>query len=127
MRSIAFKLLVAVCALHVSGAHWCALQALAWTGMIVSRSQTATVSEAVSTTFDGDHPCALCQVVEKGQQREQENQDARLVEVLAKLSFLQPAAVAVPAPTSAGFIYEDGGHARNSRAECPLLQPPRLA
>src|SRR6188768_3978782 len=88
VRFTAFRILAILCALHVSGAHWLALQTAAWTGMLVSRSQSATVSEAVRTTFDGDHPCPLCQAVEEGQQREKDQESARLIEVLGNLNFI---------------------------------------
>ena len=95
--------------------------------MIVTRAQTATVSEAVSTTFDGDHPCALCQVVEEGQQREKESDTARLAEVLAKLSFLRPPAVEVPAPTSVIFDFEARVTLVSPRVDAPPSPPPKLA
>ncbi len=68
------SLLCLVCALYLSGAHWMLLQTAAWTGMIFSRTQTATVAEAVKTTFDGDHPCGLCTAISKGQEEEQQKQ-----------------------------------------------------
>ena len=127
MRTIAFKFLAIVCALYVSGAHWCALQAFAWTGMLVSRAQTATVSEAVRTTFDGDHPCALCQAVEEAQQREKENESARLAEALAKVNFLRPAALAVPAPTSEAIVFHERVTLACPRVDAPPSPPPKLA
>ena len=127
MRRIAFQLLAILCALYVSGAHWCALQTLAWTGMLVSRAQTATVSEAVRTTFDGDHPCALCQAVNEGQQRENENDTARLAEALAKLSFLRPPSVVVPAPTAVAFDFEVRVTLVCPRVDTPPSPPPTLA
>ena len=127
MRSIAFKFLAVVCALYVSGAHWCALQAFAWTGMLVSRAQATTVSEAVATTFDGDHPCALCQAVEDAQQREKENDSALLLEALAKVSYLRPAALAVPMPTSEAMIFCERVRLVCPRVDAPPLPPPKLA
>ncbi len=127
MRSIAFKFLAVVCALYVSGAHWCALQTFAWTGMLVSRAQTSTVTEAVATTFDGDHPCALCQAVEEAQKREKENDSALLVEALAKMSYLRPAALDVPAPTSEAVIFRERVTLVCPRVDTPPSPPPKLA
>src|SRR5688572_27774761 len=56
VRSVLLRALAIVCALQVSGAHWLALQTVAWTGMLVTRSQQAGVEEAMRTTFDGQHP-----------------------------------------------------------------------
>lgn len=58
-------------ALWLSGNHWMVLQVTAWSGMIVSRSMEKGVSEAIATTFDGEHPCTLCQVIHDAQDEEQ--------------------------------------------------------
>jgi hypothetical protein len=31
--------------------------------MLIERSQTSTFTEAIRTTFDGQHPCQLCKVI----------------------------------------------------------------
>lgn len=36
------------------------LQLVAWTGMLMNFSKTESFQEAVSKTFDGEHPCQLC-------------------------------------------------------------------
>ncbi len=54
------------------GAQWAVLQGVAWIGMAVSYSlEEGSVGEGLSKTFDGDHPCPLCQMVEKGTQGDQ--------------------------------------------------------
>ena len=45
------------------GLHWIALQSIAWGMMIVSYSQSCSLSAAVAKTFDGEHPCDLCKRV----------------------------------------------------------------
>jgi hypothetical protein len=127
VRLAAFRILAILCALHVSGAHWLALQTAAWTGMLVSRAQTSTVSEAVRTTFDGEHPCALCQAVEEGQQKEKDNESARLVETLANLSFVKPPAVLLPAPTSVSMRFLERAALGCPRVDAPPIPPPRHA
>lgn len=59
-------------ALMVSiGGQWMALQGVAWLGMAVAYSvESGSVSDGLSKTFDGQHPCALCKAVEKGSQEE---------------------------------------------------------
>lgn len=44
--------------LHLAG-----LQVVAWSGMILTYSQSASLSEAIEMTFDGEHPCTLCHIV----------------------------------------------------------------
>jgi hypothetical protein len=73
-RSVKFapKLLL-VSALMVSiGAQWALLQGVAWVGMVLTYSmEEGSVAQGLSKTFDGKHPCPLCQVVKKGTQDKQ--------------------------------------------------------
>ncbi len=55
-----------------SGGHWLVLQGAAWTGMVVQYSQSAGISRGMAMTFDGEHPCPLCQAISRGQEQEQE-------------------------------------------------------
>lgn len=48
------------------GLQWVVLQGIAWTGMMIKFSQQDSLAEAVSKTFDGEHPCPLCNAVKKG-------------------------------------------------------------
>jgi hypothetical protein len=127
VRLYAFRVLAVICALHVSGAHWLALQAVAWTGMLVARTQQGSVQEAVRTTFDGDHPCPLCHVVEEGRRQQQEQDPVQILEQLAKLNFLKPQPIFLPQPTMAGFLYPGTMELGISRGETPPTPPPRLA
>jgi hypothetical protein len=53
-------------ALALCGGHWVLLQSVAWTTMIVTYSQDSTITAAIQKTFDGAHPCNLCQTVSAG-------------------------------------------------------------
>jgi hypothetical protein len=48
------------------GLHWTVLQSAAWVGMMVSYSRGGGIGEALEKTFDGEHPCLLCKLVEAG-------------------------------------------------------------
>jgi hypothetical protein len=62
------------------GGHWVVLQSVAWMGMVVNYTQHAeSLSQAVEKTFDGRHPCALCQVVKSGRAEEQKREPAKVV------------------------------------------------
>ena len=67
--------LLLVSALMVSiGAQWAVLQSAAWVGMAVSYSiKAGSVSEGLSQTFDGAHPCKLCCMVKKGTESEKKD------------------------------------------------------
>jgi hypothetical protein len=56
------------------GAHWGALQTIAWISMAVSYSQQSPLKEALLKTFDGRHPCRLCKVVQEGKKSEKTQQ-----------------------------------------------------
>lgn len=63
-------LLVAALVISI-GAQWAVLQSAAWVGMAVTYSMAeGSVAEGLSNTFDGDHPCPLCKLVEEGQKKE---------------------------------------------------------
>ena len=48
------------------GLHTVVIQSAAWAGMLVSYSmEKGSVVEAVSDTFDGEHPCALCKLAQQ--------------------------------------------------------------
>jgi len=49
------------------GAHWAALQSVAWASMLIEYSQHASVAKAITQTFDGQHPCTLCKQILAGQ------------------------------------------------------------
>jgi hypothetical protein len=49
------------------------LQSLAWTTMLAKNLRTASVSEAVGRTFDGEHPCALCKNIAKSKKAEKKS------------------------------------------------------
>jgi hypothetical protein len=57
------KCLVVVALVLSTGLHWAALQTVAWTTMLANNLCTQSVSEAVSNTFDGEHPCPLCKAI----------------------------------------------------------------
>jgi hypothetical protein len=46
-----------------TGLHWAALQTVAWTTMFASNLQSDSFVQAVSKTFDGQHPCCLCKAI----------------------------------------------------------------
>ena len=107
------------------GLHWAALQSVAWVSMIVRYSQTTTFQEALVQTFDGQHPCSLCEFVADGKKAEQEQQDPELP--LLKFDFL--------CDTSQAFVFDEFPFARIeggdqtilTRVDRPPFPPPRFA
>lgn len=99
------------------------LQWVAWGAMLVERSYAGTLSEAVDTTFDGQHPCKLCQVAEAGRCTDEGN--APLIK-LPKLDLASArlAETAVYPPSLPGLVWVDPapGVYRPSQ---PPVPPPR--
>ncbi len=60
------------------GLHWFVLQTIAWGSMLVTYSQTATLTEAVEKTFNGKNPCSICKLVQEGNAEQQKEQKTQL-------------------------------------------------
>lgn len=58
---------IALALFTAANLHLPALQVVAWTGMIISYSKDRTLADAVSMTFDGEHPCPMCESIKKQQ------------------------------------------------------------
>jgi len=60
-----------VLALSLSlGTQWIVIQTVAWVGMVMNYSQETSFRVALLKTFDGQHPCRLCQMVKAGKASE---------------------------------------------------------
>ena len=106
------------------GGHWMLLQSVAWTTMMVDNVKHTTLGQALERTFDGQHPCQLCQSIEKGRKSEKQG-DAQFA--LGKINFffettefvlVCPRPMAFPLP---GDAFASG------RVCPPILQPPRIS
>ncbi len=51
------------------GGHWAILQSVAWVEMFKTYSQTKTLAVAAEKTFDGKHPCEVCNRIEHAKKR----------------------------------------------------------
>ena len=126
MKAFFDKFLIVCCALYLSGAHWMLLQAAAWTGMIVVRSQHASVVEAVETTFDGEHPCRMCSAISDGQKEEKEKgrefplvKEAQEIRLVVLEVFELP-----PCALSGEMRWADLVVVASRRTEAPPTPPP---
>src|SRR5208337_4785359 len=57
-----------------TGLHWAMLQSVAWTTMLADNLRTQSLTEAVTHTFDGKHPCCLCKAIAAGRKSEQKKE-----------------------------------------------------
>ena len=69
--SKALRIIVAVLGcLHLCGGHYGVVQTLAWSKMLVDYSQRDGLVEGAIKTFDGKHPCPMCQQIGAAKKRE---------------------------------------------------------
>jgi hypothetical protein len=80
--------------------HWAALQSVAWARMLAERVKTMCVNEAVTSTFDGEHPCAMCVAIQKAKaaERSEEARCKAFVESRLLPAVLPSAAKVFPPP-----------------------------
>jgi hypothetical protein len=69
LQAFAFLLVV-----QISGAHWMILQSVAWTNMIIENAKKDSMEDALSKTFDGDHPCGLCTAIDQSKKSEKKQE-----------------------------------------------------
>ena len=67
------KIFVVFALVFTTGAHWAALQTVAWTTMLADNLCNDSFSEAVSKTFDGEHPCCLCKAIAAAKKSEKKS------------------------------------------------------
>ncbi len=67
------KIFVVFALVLTTGAHWVALQTVAWTTMLANNLQSESFSEAVAKTFDGAHPCCLCKAIAAAKKSEKKS------------------------------------------------------
>jgi hypothetical protein len=114
--------LLIVALLCATGSHWVMLQSVAWATMLAENARTDSFQTALTKTFDGRHPCALCKQIAQGRQSEKKS-DPQLD--LKKLEFFsQPVVFIINSPTR--FVLSGG---RDSTAaqlpHSPPVPPPR--
>jgi hypothetical protein len=66
------KWFVVLAVVFATGSHWFFLQSIAWLGMAVDFSRTEPIAVALEKTFNGQHPCSLCLVVDEGRKAEKQ-------------------------------------------------------
>jgi len=117
-------LLVVTALLAGIGGHWAILQSVAWTTMLADNLREGTVTEAVSKTFDGEHPCSMCKHIDEGKQAEKKS-DALDLKV-KKLEFAADQDNFVFIAPSLFQLLPSFHATGDSLRETPPVPPPRL-
>lgn len=122
--SIAF--VVAGALLLALGGQWFVLQGVAWTRMAVAFSHTDSVSTALKKTFDGKHPCNLCQEIRKHQDTDREKPTPAQVVFEIKVSpFFLTAQAFIAPPQARTFRYSLHHDYPTVRRQIPPTPPPQ--
>lgn len=66
------RLLIATALAAALACPWALLQSAAWVSMLIKYARTLPLAQAVSMTFDGEHPCHLCQAIQAGKAKERQ-------------------------------------------------------
>lgn len=121
--------IVLVAALMISiGLHWALMQSAAWVGMAVTYTvKTGSVVQGLSDTFDGEHACPLCHVVEEGTKEPSPKKDSVPTKILKDLK-LHLAVTSIPTfvfqkPDEPAWIMTS--QTGNARTVTPEPPPPR--
>jgi hypothetical protein len=104
------------------GAHWALLQTVAWTTMIADNLHSNSFQDAVTMTFDGQHPCPICKAIAAGKKSENKSET---ISPTLKLEFppVNENFVLV-APSQFQLLPLENSSAK-PLSQKPLLQPPR--
>lgn len=107
------------------GGQWALLQSVAWVRMAVTYSiKAGSISEGLSQTFDGRHPCKLCCVVKKGTESEKKDPKQETAKLKIEL-FAQDQAVIVIAAPVAKLTFVTVDEAVIEHSIMPPTPPPR--
>jgi len=118
------EILLAFALIFAIGGHWALLQSVAWVGMFANNVRSCSVGEALEKTFDGEHPCELCKIVQAVRKSEQPQP---LTKHEVKIDFwITPATCLLVGPPSAVHARPQAG-VFSSRIETPPTPPPRVA
>jgi hypothetical protein len=120
----ASRLVVILALLASIGGHWAVLQSVAWTRMIIERTQMDSFATAVQTTLDGEHPCDMCKRITEGKQNERQSEKSPLN---VKVDLLCERRLIAIVPPSEPMNFPSSPAEGTPRAERPPVPPPRAA
>lgn len=115
----------AVAMFFVAGGHWGALQTVAWAGMLWNYTQTdGSLLSGVKKTFDGEHPCTMCDSIKTAKEKEQ-SKPVTLVATKKLEAFPAPLRAALPPRDCRDFVFPAAADVRPAaRADAPPVPVP---
>lgn len=109
------------------GLHTVVIQSAAWAGMLVSYSlERGSVAQAVSETFDGEHPCALCKLAKETEGTPADDRQAPKAEQDLKFHLIAETveAIVISAPPPPEYPVRAGARP-HVLSHTPDTPPPR--
>lgn len=101
------------------------MQVLAWTGMVIDYGSRYGVTEGISRTFDGQHPCSMCEKITQQKQAEPVEKSTTSLPS-NKLVCLAVSTTQAPMPTVLlPHKYFTPALSPIHRSDSPILRPPR--
>jgi hypothetical protein len=118
----------AVAMFFVAGGHWGALQTVAWAGMLWNYTQAeGSLLTGVKKTFDGEHPCTMCDSIKTAKSKEQ-SQPVTVVSSKKIETFPAPLCAALPPRGCRDFVFPGGSVVNpGARTEAPPVPVPIVA
>jgi hypothetical protein len=116
------KFLVVAALVLTTGAHWAALQTVAWTTMLANNLCTQSVAEAVAHTFDGEHLCPLCRAIAAAKKSEKKSE---AVSAAVKLEFPPAAQRLLLNPPAQFEVLSAADLFAETLSQKPPVPPPR--
>ena len=116
---------IAVALFLLAGGHWGAMQPLAWSGMLWNYTQAdGSLLSGVKKTFDGEHPCTMCDSIKTAKEKEQ-SKPVTLVSAKKIESLPAPMRAALPLPDCREFVFSAAADVRPAaRADAPPVPVP---
>jgi hypothetical protein len=116
------KLAVVAALASSIGLHWAIFQSVAWMGMVVNYAYEGGIGDALTKTFDGNHPCALCKEIARSKQSQKRSEPAPAAKKFELFSQSIPF-VFVPPP----YCWETQwpNNSMRSLVRTPPAPPPR--
>ena len=122
------KAIILFTVMLLSGVQWNAIQVVAWAGMIVDYfEQTNDIDQALSMTFDGEHPCSLCKAIAEETNRDQDDQsDVAVVQIAMPIGIVAASTTRISHCNQRTLLFVFGPQslAESRDAPAPLTPPP---
>jgi hypothetical protein len=117
------KLCLVLLLITATSDQWAVLQSAAWATMLVNHLRSDSIPRAVTQTFDGQHPCPLCNAIAQGKKSEKKSDSLASV---TRLEFLPAEANhAMAGDVRFLILAPTSDKLDETLAATPLTPPPR--